>query len=713
MPVGVRVRVSPAAPFFPSFSNHQIFSDLFFKLITSYSHCENLFYLSLFLFFDSRIHRLLCYNKRMRVNPAPVSQTVLFEELSGYGFDVPEWISFPIGAIPERLPKFPVALKIDSPRILHKSDVHAVILDLCSDDDVAEGCKTILEAMASRGITPDGQDRFVCMSMVRGIELFAGVADDPLFGRTLMFGRGGVLLELEKEICYLADDADAAEIARSIASLPIAPLFSGYRGMVPGMERIERFITLLQRFIADRPDIREMDLNPVMFDGQKLVIVDCRMRRGPAVSSGRKRRVRHDFFDNRRVAVVGATADPRKVGCAVMRNARASLCEILPLNPRGGMIEGRHVYRSPDEIEGTVDTAVIAVSADRVLPALEALVPRGLRNAVVISAGFKETGNDAAEQQLGEFAARHELNLLGPNSLGYYNGELGLNATFARSAVAPGDLALVSQSGAVLTALMDKGADSGVRFSHIVSVGNTADLTIADTVRMLERSPACRRIALYVEGIADGRDFLDALRSVTKPVIVFKAGRSATGKKAAFSHTGNLSGDYAMFRGLVRSVGVRTVETIEELLYMPPSQSGVAILTNAGGPAAILCDELMRRGIVLAELGGVTMAGLHRVLPPTWSKGNPVDIVGDAQSDRYAAALKILEGEPSVRTVVMIVTPQMMTDAEKIARLLPLPGRVRVIPVFLGGSAFDAAEGYCRERKILFFRTLREAADAV
>ncbi|MFZ5375364.1 MAG: hypothetical protein ACOZBX_07465, partial [Campylobacterota bacterium] len=256
----------------------------------------------------------------------------------------------------------------------------------------------------------------------------------------------------------------------------------------------------------------------------------------------------------------------------------------------------------------------------------------------------------------------------------------------------------------------DKAVELGIGFSHILSTGNMADMGFAEIIAMLDDSPECETISVYAEGIREGKAFLEALRRCTKPVRIYKAGKSPEARKAAFSHTGNLSGDYPMFKGLLESAGVKTVDTIEALLNPISADAwGIAIITNAGGPGTILTDYVIDKGKKLYPLGKDDIAALDDVLPSNWSRNNPIDIIGDARSDRFAAALERVEAMEGVGMIYLLITPQTMTDTLEIVRLCERPRPKPLYPILLGGEMMRDALLYLRERRICAFTTLQDA----
>lgn len=635
-------------------------------------------------------------------------ESELYPLLSQSGFQIPQFQRFALNESVV-LDFYPVALKIESSKIIHKSDVGGVSLSI-NDNDALEAAQThMIEQIAGHGIVLDKQDGFIATAMIQGEELFAGVVDDPIFGQIILFGKGGVLLELYRDVCYIDIHADEAEILRALHTTKISKLFEGFRGSKPIIGEIIQFIQTLQNFIKTHPDIRECDLNPVILNTGGLHVVDARIDYHSILPDNVITRHRTNFFDNRTVAVIGASTDPNKVGYAIARNALSYSGKLYLVNNKGGHFEGQTLYTSLDDINDTIDTAVLTIPSCRVLETIEALIPKGVKNLIIVSAGFKEIGDTQSEERLSILAQRYNLNIIGPNCLGYFESTKNLNLTFGSPVIHKGPLALIAQSGAVLSSLMDKATQEGIGFSHILSAGNMADMNFADIITMLTDAPECEAISLYAEGIRDGKAFLNALRRCPKPIRVYKAGKSPQARKAAFSHTGNLSGDYPMFQGLLESVGVKIVDSLEALLY-PRSFDNIAIITNAGGPGTILTDCIIERGVKLYTLSNNDIDVLSSVLPSNWSHNNPIDIIGDARSERFEAALRCVDAMDNVEMVYLLITPQMMTDSLSIVRLLEYPWKKPIYPILLGGAMMSDALSYLRTHTKPCFTTLHEAS---
>lgn len=640
-----------------------------------------------------------------------MTESHIYDMLKSYGFLTTQYCSFGLHETPI-IDFFPIAIKIESEKVVHKSDFGAVKLNINSMQELEKAKKEIIANIEAKGVTLNGNDRFIATEMISGIEVYVGLVDDEIFGKTIVFGMGGVFLELYKDVCYIDIYADEEEILRAIRLTKISKVFDGFRGFGFCIERAVELILSLQALAKANPDILELDFNPVILTDEGLKIADARIKRGePKLEKrGTLRKNRNPFFNNQRVVLVGASSDPKKVGYAVAKNSLSYGGELFFVNARGGELFGKKLYKSIGEIEGEIDTAVMMIPSQVVVESIKELIPKNLKNLIIISAGFKEVGDFESEQLIAKLSRKHNVNVIGPNCLGYLNSTENLNLTFGIGGLKSGELALLSQSGAVLAALMDKAYDAGVGFSHLVSCGNMVDLDFAEMIDMLNQEETCQYISIYAEGIQNGKEFLRAIRESKKKIYIFKTGKSVESKKAAFSHTGNLSGNYAMFKGLIESVGAKMEENIEALLFNPLNEvNTVLIVTNAGGPATILTDYLIEQGKILYTLNEEEMSALNEILPSNWSKNNPVDIIGDAMADRYEKTLKIVTMFEGVDLIYVVVTPQNMTDSLAIAQLCEREWGKKIYPILLGGHEMEEAARYLVSRQKLFFKTLQSA----
>ena len=400
--------------------------------------------------------------------------------------------------------------------------------------------------------------------------------------------------------------------------------------------------------------------------------------------------------------MVGASRSPLKVGGSVVANLRSAgfAGRIVPVNARADSVQGLAAARSLLDVDGPVDLAVIAVPAAGVLPALKQCVIRGVPGAVVISAGFRETGEEGArrEAELREWVREQPIRVLGPNCLGWIRPACRLNVTFAPGMPEPGGIAFISHSGALAVAILDWARDRRVGFSLFASLGNQADLNESDVLEAMADDPETRVIAAYFEGVADGRRFLDALRlaATRKPVVLLKTGRSAEGARAVSSHTGALAGSDRAFDAAVRQAGALRVDTVEELFDVAraldsqplPRGRRLMVVTNGGGLGIVSTDAARAAGFTMEPPGAAVRGRLAEGLPATAALENPVDLVGDADARRYGHALESL-GSESADAMLVLLTPQASTDAASVARTIAAATRGWPIPVvaaFVGGA---------------------------
>src|ERR1700685_525295 len=370
------------------------------------------------------------------------------------------------------------------------------------------------------------------------------------------------------------------------------------------------------------------------------------------------------------VAVIGATERPGTVGRTVLSNLIESRfrSKVYAVNPSHSEVLGLKTDKSISQMPEQVDLAVVVTPALTVAHVIGECVDAGVKAAVVISAGFRERGPEGAvlEQQVQEQLRRGTMRLIGPNCLGIMNPAIGLNATFAKNTPKAGNVAFLSQSGALLTAILDWSQREEVGFSAIVSTGSMLDVGWGDLIDYFGDDPHTHSILVYMESVGDARSFLSSARevSLSKPIIVIKAGRSEAASRAAASHTGALTGSDEVLDAAFRRCGVLRVNNIADLFYMAevlskqPSPKGPAltIVTNAGGPGVLAADPRVMGGGDLAELSPETREAFNAVLPSTWSHNNPVDIIGDASPERYAKALEIAAKDPNSDGMLVILT---------------------------------------------------------
>jgi acetyltransferase len=436
------------------------------------------------------------------------------------------------------------------------------------------------------------------------------------------------------------------------------------------------------------------------------------------------------LFQPASVAVVGASDREGSLGSLVLRNMKLGgfKGEIWPVNHQHSTVDGAQAWPNIESLPKVPDLAVICTPPHTVPDLIAALGRKGARAAIVITAGLKQQFgecNVTVEQAMLDAARPYLLRILGPNCIGLLVPGIGLNASFAPGNALSGKLAFVTQSGALATAMLDWANSRDIGFSHFISLGDSADVDFGDVIDYLASDASTRAILMYAESVKAARKFMSAARAAArnKPVIIVKAGRAPDGAKAAASHTGALAGSDVVFDAAVRRAGMLRVTTLEALFdaaetlarARPMRGERLAILTNGGGAGVLAADALQLGGGRLADLSGKTLAALNQCLPATWSRGNPVDIIGDAPVGRYQDALRILLAAPEVDSVLFMHAPTAIVPALDIA-LACLPQMREstkvVLTCWLGGAAVAAARTACAQAGMASYSTPERAADA-
>ncbi|MGW8178950.1 MAG: acetate--CoA ligase family protein, partial [bacterium] len=421
------------------------------------------------------------------------------------------------------------------------------------------------------------------------------------------------------------------------------------------------------------------------------------------------------------VAVIGASSTPGKVGYVLANNLLKSGYDkpVYLVNVRGGEILGREAYRSISDIPGEVELAVISIPAAYVLDTVVECGEKGVKALIIISAGFKETGHEGAEleRKIVETAHKYGMRIQGPNCLGAINTHVPFDLSFASTLPKKGSIGFITQSGALGTAILDWIIAEEIGFGSIVSLGNKADLDEVDFIEAMAEDPNIKVILLYLESIERGRKFLEVATEVVKhkPILVVKGGTSSAGAKAAGSHTGALVGSFLAYQKAFDKAGVILSESMEDLFNYAvafteqslPADEGIVIVTNAGGPGILSTDLIESLGLKMAPLSDETKQYLRANLPAAAAVGNPVDILGDALPDRYAVALEASLKDPNVHSVVVLLTPQAMTDSLATAKYVVDISRrypeKPVISVFMGGNWVAKATDYLKDNEIPCF----------
>ncbi|MFN5103136.1 MAG: acetate--CoA ligase family protein [Planctomycetota bacterium] len=414
----------------------------------------------------------------------------------------------------------------------------------------------------------------------------------------------------------------------------------------------------------------------------------------------------------RSIAVIGASDAPGKVGTSIYRNLleHRFTGSVYPVNAKHKTVAGQRAYASVSLLPETVELAVLCTPAATIPSLIEQCGDLKIPAALIITAGFREAGSQGMElqRQLDEARSKYpKLRILGPNCLGLIHPESRMSASFAKGIPQAGSLAFLSQSGALCTAFLDWSIREGIGFSNFVSLGNQLDVGFSDLLDYLAEDKATSAAILYIESITKPKEFIAAARRFTsrKPLIAYKAGRFAASAQAAASHTGSLAGVDEVYQAVMERCGIVRVYDMESMVQCaellsqqassnpPPIGERIAIVTNAGGPGVMASDMLIQEGGSLTQLSQETLKALDGCLPSNWSRGNPVDVIGDASPERFSQALRIVLADPNVDTILAILSPQAMTNptetAERVLQI-PIPPDKRVVSTWMGGLSMQA-----------------------
>lgn len=628
---------------------------------------------------------------------------------------------------------YPVVLKIVSTDVIHKSDAGGVVLDVDSPGAAERAYDTIVENVGKRVPGARVEGVLVVAQAPPGLELIVGGRSDASFGKVLTFGLGGTLVEFLRDVVVRVLPLEPAEVRAMVRQIEGYRLIRGYRDYPPLDE--EALVDLLQRvadLFVEHERLVEFDLNPVRLYEAGAMVVDARLYEDEApteVPCLEPASIPPDLFLPRAIAVVGASSDPRKVGYAALRNLLTFKGDLYPVNPKHAEVLGRTAYPSLSALPGRVEMVVVAVPAELVPGVIAEAGRVGARIAVILSAGFRESGEAGRqlEEELMANARASGIRVVGPNCLGIMVPPFRINTTFDPVSPKAGSIAFISQSGAVITMIVDWSLPEEIGFSLVISVGNQADLTFQDYLKYAEDDPNTKSIIMYVEEIRDGCGFLKVVRRVTdrKPVIVLKSGSSTRGQATASSHTGSLAGDYEVYRGAFEQAGVIAVESfsdafqIAELLGSEgyPRGRRAVVVTSAGGFAVLSADYAERYGVDLIDLPPDLLEELNAFLPDEWNHKNPLDLIGDAGADRFARVFDILLRRQDLWDIAIVISvPSATMDpahlANEVVRFTRHTDNM-VVGCLAGGDSIRAGLRILRENRIPNFEEIEDAFRAL
>ena len=601
----------------------------------------------------------------------------------------------------------PVAIKILSPDILHKTDVGGIELGVTGETPVRAAYARIMRSVAEKAPAARIEGVTIEEMVSGGVEVIIGLTNDAQFGPAIMFGLGGIFAEVLHAVGFRLLPLTERDAREMIAELEGRPVLSGFRGQPPVSESM--LVDLLMkaaRLGADLGDrLDSVDLNPVLVWGDQHRVLDAKilLRDDPGAVAEARPDTAHlaKFFSAGSVAVVGASATVGKIGNAVLDSlARYEYRgRVYPINPTRSEVMGLRAWPSLADIPDPVELVVVTVALAMVPDVIRECAAKGVHNVVIISGGGKELGGESKvlEAEIKRLAWENGVRVIGPNCIGLFDGETRLDTTFQvrERMVRPpfGPIAILVQSGTVGAAVLEAIETAGV--SRFVSYGNRLDVDEADLVTYLADDPGTQVIAFYVEGLADGRKFVSAAAEVSrvKPIVIFKAGRTPQAARASISHTGFFGGTYAVAEGAFRQAGLITVASIEELaavsraLALQPVARGtkVAMLSNGAGSMVQAMDLFPDYGLMLGRLDETTVARLQQAYPPFYLCQNPVDVTGSATSTDYEVGVEALLADPNVDIVMPWFVFQDTPLGEDIVEKLGELSRRRIKPILCGG----------------------------
>ena len=580
---------------------------------------------------------------------------------------------------------YPVVMKLVSPDISHKSDVGGVRLNVDSPAAVKSSFTNIINKAKMHKPDASVQGVLVERMVTEGLELVIGATFSRQFGHAVMFGLGGIFVEAADDVVFRLvplTGEDSLDMIREIRGRKILGNFRGKSAV--NVNAVADIIQKLSILLSDHPEILEVDLNPVIASESGAIVVDARMSLGKPervadtiytpeeIITGMKR-----IFSPVGIAVIGASGDPSKLGYSTVKNIidGGYKGRIYPINPKADEILGLKCYRSVQEIPDQVDVAVIVIPAKNVADAITALGEKGVAGAIVISSGFAEIGNNDLQKELVARAAESKVRILGPNIFGIYYTPADLCATFCTPYTEKGPTALSCQSGGVGMAIIGYSRANRMGVSAIVGVGNKCDVDEDDLIEFFGQDPNTKVIAMHVEDIKDGVAFVKAAQKVSrqKPIVALKAGATALGERAAFSHTGALAGDDRIYSAAFAKAGIVRVSNLEQLLdcarslsKMPtPKGENVLIVTGAGGLGVLLADACSRHQLHLMTLEKDLDEAFKKYIPPFGATGNPVDITGGEPPETYEATIRLALEDDRVDALILgywhtLITPPMV-----------------------------------------------------
>lgn len=644
-------------------------------------------------------------------NPKVITEESSKEILNEYGIKVPQYAL--VTSSDEAVKKskeigFPLVAKIVSADILHKTDVGGVKVGLRSEDEVKKAFDDMYHRLKEKF---DVKGVLLEKMVPNGVELIIGLQNDSQFGPSIMVGLGGIYTELLKDVSFRVLPVTKDDAIKMLNSLRGRDILKGFRGSkAVNMDMISEAIVNIGTLGVDLAGKYEsIDFNPVVVYPDGYFVVDAKIILKEKSSDDAISKASPDasfmdlFFNAKSVALVGASPEPGKIGNSVMESLvkHDYKGKVYPVNAKGyPEIMGVKAYKNLLDIKDPIDVVIVTVDLKFVPDLLAECGKKNIHNMVIISGGGKELGGERAaiEKRVQDLSRELNVRIIGPNCIGIFNGENRLDCAFQGHLrmIRPkqGNVAFLSQSGTVGIAFMETADAFGL--SKMISYGNRSDVDEADMIHYLAQDPDTNVIGLYVEGLGDGRKFMNSAKNVIKeyqkPIVVFKNGRSTKGAKQAASHTGSLGGSFAVISGAFEQTGIISVDSYEELTsalkaltWQPvPKGNRIAMVTNGAGPIIAAIDNFERLNLELAQLSDQTIKSFKEHYPATYVIGNPCDVTGSASADDYRFAIQAFLDDPNVDIVMPWFVFQDDPLEEKIVDILGDLQKQKKKPILVG-----------------------------
>lgn len=644
-------------------------------------------------------------------NPKVITEESSKEILGEYGIKVPKYALVTSGDEAVQKSKeigFPLVAKIVSPDILHKTDVGGVKVGLSSEAEVKEAFDDMFNRLKEKF---DVKGVLLEEMVPKGVELIVGLQNDFQFGPSIMVGLGGIYTELFKDVSFRVLPVTKNDAVKMLESLRGKDILKGFRGSKSiDLDMLSEAIVNIGNLGVDMAGKYEsIDFNPVVVYHDSYYVVDAKIILKEKSSDDAISKASPDssymdlFFNAKSVALIGASPEEGKIGNSVMESLvkHDYKGKVYPVNAKGyPEIMGVKAYKNLMDIEEPIDVVIVTVDLKFVPDLLVECGKKNIHNMVVISGGGKELGGERAaiEKRVQDLSRDLKVRIIGPNCIGIFNGENRLDCAFQGHLrmLRPkqGNVSFLSQSGTVGIAFMETSDAFGL--SKMISYGNRSDVDEADMIHYLAQDPSTNVIGLYVEGLGDGRKFMNSAKNVIKqyqkPIVVFKNGRSTRGAKQAASHTGSLGGSFAVISGAFEQTGIISVDSYEELTsalkaltWQPvPKGNKIAMVTNGAGPIIAAIDNFERLNLELAQLSDQTMKSFKEHYPATYVIGNPCDVTGSASADDYRFAIQAFLDDPNVDIIMPWFVFQDDPLEEKIVDILGDFQKQKKKPILIG-----------------------------